>query len=73
MSGPAPKWAANARPVGIDFYRPNPLPRSQDVWGENDAIMKYVNSVVASAITAPKLPDLTSEELQDSQSLPEDY
>jgi len=29
--------------------------------------------VVASAITAPKLPDLTSEELQDSQSLPEDY
>jgi hypothetical protein len=73
MSGPAPKWAANARPVGIDFYRPNPLPRSQDVWGENDAIMKYVNSVVASAITAPKLPDLTPEELQDSQTLPEDY
>ncbi len=73
MSQPAPRWAEKARPVGINFYRNNPLPRSQDVWGENDAITKYVNSVVASAITAPKLPDLTSEELQDSQSLPEDY
>ena len=73
MSMNPPEWTQHARPVGIDFYRPNPLPRSQDVWGEQDAVMDYVNSVVASAITAPKLSDLSRKALQDSQALPEDY
>jgi len=57
MSLAPPEWTAQARPIGMELYRQTPLPRSQDVWGENDAIMAYVNSVVASAITSPRLSD----------------
>jgi len=57
MSLAPPEWTAQARPIGMELYRQTPLPRSQDVWGETDAIMAYVNSVVASAITAPRLSD----------------
>ena len=73
MSMTPPEWTSQAVPVGMELYRPSPLPISQDVWGEHDAVMDYVESVVASAITAPKLSQLDKNALVDSQAMEEDY
>ena len=66
MSQKPPDWISDVRPIGVELFRQTPMPFAEDIWGEHDSVMKYTETVIASAIHTFTFSELDSTQLSTS-------
>lgn len=69
MSQKPPAWTQNVTPIGAELFHQNPMPFAEDIWGEQDSIMDYTNTIIAGAVNALSFPELTSKKLSTSNTI----
>lgn len=73
MTMTPPSWVQYATPIGVDLFRQTPLPKSQDAWGEQDALMKYTNKVMSKMGHVNSLEKYKAKTLSRSKALDSQY
>ena len=73
MTMTPPSWVQYATPIGVDLFRQTPLPKSQDAWGEQDALMKYTNKVMSKMGHVNSLEKYKAKTLSRSKTLDSQY
>lgn len=73
MTMAPPSWVQYATPIGVDLFRQTPLPKSQDAWGEQDALMKYTNKVMSKMGHVNSLEKYKAKTLSRSKTLDSQY
>ena len=73
MEQAPPNWTKFVTPLSMQIYRQNPLPKSQDVWGEHDALMNYTNRVMAEMFHVQTLEKYSRKVLSKSKGVESEY
>jgi|TARA_R110000824_G_scaffold155075_1_gene327295 hypothetical protein len=73
MAMTPPSWVQYVTPISVELFRQTPLPKSQDAWGEHDALMKYTNKVMSKMSHVNSLDKYKAKTLSKSKTLDSNF
>lgn len=58
-----PDWTGLVTPIQAKLYRETPMPFSEDVWGEHDALLRYTTGQFSTAVSELSLLEMPMERI----------